>query len=92
MAQKVEPLLVGDVLRTAARRVPGRAAVTLGGRQLTFGQLAAQAERTAAALHQAGVRRGDRVAWWAENSLDAVGLYFGLAYLGGDLVDDLLAA
>lgn len=75
-------LLVGDVLRTAARRHPTRPAVALGDTTLTFGEVDAEARACAARLLARGVRRGDRVGWIARNSLEAVALHAACAYLG----------
>jgi acyl-CoA synthetase (AMP-forming)/AMP-acid ligase II len=75
-------LLVGDVLRTAARRHPDRPAAALGDATMTFGQVDAGARTLAAQLVFHGVRRGDRVAWVARNSLEAVVLHAACAYLG----------
>jgi len=76
------PLVVDDVLSCAASSAPRRLAVTLGDRQMTFGELRRLANRTSNALLGLGVGRGDRVAWWSDISLDGVGLYFGLGRIG----------
>ncbi|HXC39661.1 MAG TPA: class I adenylate-forming enzyme family protein [Burkholderiales bacterium] len=81
-----EQLLVGDVLRYAALRTPRAPAASLGDRQITFEAAALKAERLAASLYKVGVRHGDRVAWWAETSLEAMPLYFALAQLGAVFV------
>src|SRR5438132_483327 len=87
----MEQLLVGDVITTAAQRTPGRMAATLGDRRMTFADVAETAEHLAGVLLARGVGHGDRVAWWAETSLDAVPLFHmaGWAstlntWLGGD--------
>lgn len=55
-----------------ADRAPDAVAVTSGGGDLTYGALRDRAVRLAAALHDAGVRPGDRVGLLAERSADAV--------------------
>lgn len=75
-------LLIGDVLRHAARYTPGRLAATLGDDELTFGELDDRANRTAHVLEGMGVGHGDRVAWWGETSLEALPIFFALAKLG----------
>ncbi|MCF4121775.1 amino acid adenylation domain-containing protein [Antribacter sp. KLBMP9083] len=55
-----------------ADRTPDAVAVTSGGADLTYGGLRDRAVRLAAALHDAGVRPGDRVGLLAERSADAV--------------------
>ena len=80
------PLLVGEILRCAARRTPAIPAATCGGRTLDFGDLATAAERVAGALRARGVRRGARVVWWGDATVDAVALYFATAHLGAAMV------
>lgn len=75
-------LLIGDVLRASAARRPDALAVSLDNDSLTFAQLSARTEAIAAALLVHDVQRGDRVAWQAETSLDAVALYFASALVG----------
>jgi len=75
-------LLIGDVLIASAARRPHGLAVSLGSESLTYAQLAGRVEEIAMALLSYGVDRGDRVAWQAETSLDAVSLYFAAAYIG----------
>jgi fatty-acyl-CoA synthase len=75
-------LLIGNVLRHAARYTPRRLAATLGDDELTFGELDDRANRTAHVLEGMGVRHGDRVAWWGETALEALPIFFALAKLG----------
>ncbi|MFC0432491.1 amino acid adenylation domain-containing protein [Kutzneria buriramensis] len=56
------------LIRGQAAYEPGRVAVEFAGGRWTYGQLWTRAERIAAALLDAGVRAGDRVALWAERS------------------------
>ena len=76
------PLIANDVLACAAGTAPARLAVTLGDERLTFGQVDVLANRFANTLHALGARRGERVAWWSETTLEGVGLYFALSRLG----------
>ncbi len=75
-------LVTSDVLSSAARAAPQRLAVTLGDGALTFGGLSDRSNRLANALAGWGVRRGARVAYWADMSLDAAPLQFALGRLG----------
>src|SRR5689334_17078526 len=65
-------LCVQERVRAAARRHPAACAVRAGHRSLTYGDLWSAAERLAAALQHAGVRRGDRVALCVERSPELV--------------------
>ncbi|HEY6624299.1 MAG TPA: class I adenylate-forming enzyme family protein [Acidimicrobiales bacterium] len=82
----MQRLLVGEIITTAAARTPGVPAVVADGRQLTFAEVAAGAEHLASVLAVRGVGRGDRVAWWGYNTVDAVPLFFALAHLGAVLI------
>jgi fatty-acyl-CoA synthase len=75
-------LVIGDVLSSAARAAPGRVAVTLRDGALTFAGLRERSNRLANALSGRGVRRGARVAYWADTSLEAAPLQFALGRLG----------
>ncbi len=76
------PLLVGDIIRTAAVRTPSRVAAWHGDRSITFAESAARSHAIAQALLAAGVGRGDRVVWIADTCLDAVDVHFGTALIG----------
>ena len=75
-------LLVGDVIRHAARATPHELAATLGDDEMTFAELDARSNQVAHALSARGVGLGDRVAWWGETSLDAMPIFNALARLG----------
>ncbi len=79
-------LLIGDVPLSGARRAPDAVAASLDGQLLTYGQLEARTADMAAALRASGVRRGERVIWQAETSLDALSLYFATARIGAMFV------
>jgi long-chain acyl-CoA synthetase len=65
------PRTLGDVLDRAADRVPDREAVVARDRRLTWRELRAEVDRTAAALHaRHGVKPGDRVALLLLNSVE----------------------
>jgi acyl-CoA synthetase (AMP-forming)/AMP-acid ligase II len=78
--------LVGEVIRSAAERAPGRLAVAHAGRELTYGEVAVAAEHLAAVLSARGFSSGDRIIWWGFNTVDAVPLYFATAHIGAVLV------
>jgi fatty-acyl-CoA synthase len=78
----MKQLLVGDIIKTAAARTPRRIAAWHGDRCVTFAEAAATSAAVAQALSGAGVGRGDRVVWIAENCLDAIAVHFGSAQIG----------
>ena len=60
-AQAPAPRTLIDVLRATAARHPQASALDDGSGALSYSELMARVGQTAARLHQAGVRRGDRV-------------------------------
>jgi fatty-acyl-CoA synthase len=74
------------LIREQADRFPERVAVICGERQATYRGLAEAAGRVAAALHGAGIRRGDRVGLLINNRLDWLECCFGAAGVGATLV------
>ncbi len=60
-AQAPTPRTLIDVLRATAARHPQASALDDGSGALSYAELMARVGQTAARLHQAGVRRGDRV-------------------------------
>ena len=75
-------LLVGDVLADAALLRPHGVAATLGDEQVRFVDLDREANRHAHTLHALGVRRGDRVSWWAAGSLASLPGLLACARIG----------
>ena len=72
-------VVLGDLLRDAARAHPGSIAVVDGERQLTYAQLDEASAQVAHLLVELGVARGDRIGLFLEKSADAViGLYGAL--------------
>jgi acyl-CoA synthetase (AMP-forming)/AMP-acid ligase II len=59
---------LADLLAERARSHPGHAAVADGDLTLTYPKLDRRVDRLAAALTEAGVGTGDRVAWLGQNS------------------------
>jgi len=65
-------MLIQDFLERAARQHPDKVALVCGGQRLTYAQLEAMANRLAHHLHTIGVQRGDRVAIYLGNGIEAV--------------------
>ncbi|WP_134773730.1 acyl--CoA ligase family protein [Ornithinimicrobium flavum] len=64
----------------------GTVAAVLDDRQLTYAELAEEAQRLARALEGAGVARGDRVAYLMPNVPEMLVAHFGVPLVGGVLV------
>ena len=75
-------LHVSRILENAADVAPGAVAATLDDAVLTFGDIERSANSTAHAMLRSGIRRGDRVLWWGDTSLHAVGVFAAAAKVG----------
>ncbi|MFD4143011.1 MULTISPECIES: FadD3 family acyl-CoA ligase [unclassified Streptomyces] len=77
---------VPRLVRDAARRHGEREAVVEGRTRVTYADLGERVERAAAACIAAGIRKGDRVAVWAPNTLDWIVSALGAVSAGAVLV------
>ncbi|MFE9043155.1 FadD3 family acyl-CoA ligase [Streptomyces sp. NPDC007818] len=77
---------IPGLVRSAGERYGEREAVADGRTRVSYAELAARVERSAAACLAAGVRAGDRVAVWAPNSLDWIVAALGAVTAGAVLV------
>ncbi len=75
--------LMGDALRAHAAANPDHEAVIAGGERLTYGDLLARASGLAGALFAQGVRRGDRVAIFMDNSVHVAAAIYATWLAGG---------
>lgn len=80
------PVLVHQFLEESADRSPNKIALVCDGKRWTYAQLDALSNQVAQALLQAGVQRGDRVAVYLQNSVEAVISIFGTLKAGGTFV------
>ncbi|HTQ15793.1 AMP-binding protein [Mycobacterium sp.] len=67
MNAALHSLTLGEILEEHRRARPMQLAVVDEGRRWTYPQLAERVQRLANALEDAGVRRGERVLWLAQN-------------------------
>ena len=73
---------VGSLLARHARYRPDHLAVVCGGHRLTFRELDRRVNRLANALHDLGLRKGDRLALVLPNCLELLEAYRAAARLG----------
>ncbi|MTG88007.1 AMP-binding protein [Cellulosimicrobium sp. BIT-GX5] len=78
---------VTAALYRAAERWPDRVAVDFFGATTTYARLVAQVESAASALHDLGVRRGDRVALVLPNCTSHVVAFYAVERLGAVVVE-----
>lgn len=79
-------MLVHEFLENSATRTPDKVALICSGQRLTYQQVDVDANRVANGLLAAGVQRGDRVAVWLPNSVEAVLAIFGILKAGATFV------
>lgn len=73
-------------LERTASVFPDKIAVVYRDRQYTYREFHRRVHRLAGALKQAGIRRGDRVAWLTPNTPSILEAHFGVPLAGGVLV------
>ena len=78
---------IPDMVLEVASRYPKRAAIDFFARQLTYAELAQEMRQAAGALHQAGVRAGDRVALVMPNCPQHAVAVLGTMLLGAVVVE-----
>jgi amino acid adenylation domain-containing protein len=71
-----------DFLRASAARLPEKIALVAREQRLSYGRLAADAERLARALVRRGIGKGDRVLVFCENRPEAVTAFWGILCAG----------
>ena len=86
LVQQARQQALGDLTRRTARRVPDKLAIVDGPTRLTFAELDAVVDRTAAALAAAGLGKGDRLALLCHNCWQFAVLDFATARIGVVLV------
>jgi long-chain acyl-CoA synthetase len=79
-------MLVHELLQRSADRHPDKIALVCGDQRFTYAQLEAMANRLAHALRQQGIKRGDRVAIYLNNSVEVVTAMFAASKAGAVFV------
>ena len=74
-----------DVFDEVAGKYSGRAAMIFYGNKISFGKLREEVDRFATALHELGIRKGDKIALYLLNSPQYVIAYFGALKVGAIL-------
>ncbi len=75
-----------EFLEDHARQTPGKVALNFYGREITFGELARRTSQLAGALIEFGLKKGDRVSLFLENSPQFVIGFFAVLKAGGVVV------
>lgn len=77
---------LGALLHEMAQRYPSHEAVVAGAARRTYGELARDSARAAAALRELGVGRGSRVGLLMSNRIEWLQVAFGAASVGASLI------
>lgn len=72
-------MLIFDIVETSAKRYPEKPAIIYYGKKITYRELQKSIEKLAAELHRIGVKRGDRVAVYMQNTPHYIISYYGIA-------------
>src|SRR2546423_8387678 len=80
------PLTPVRFLRYAQQQFPSKLAVVCGEHRYTYTQFAERVSRLAGAIRQAGVKRGDRVAFLSTNCHRLLEAYYGVPEAGAVLL------
>jgi len=78
----IPPLTIPDLLRHAAEKYPKHTATVFMGARMNYSQLKQQVDKLAAALHDLGIRQGDRVAIMLPNCPQTIIAYYATLSLG----------
>ncbi len=84
---KERPRPLHNLLFTSAGKNPEKTAIIFFGHKVSYGQLAGAVSRSASALREMGLRKGDRVAVMLPNCPDFVIAYYATLSLGGIVVN-----
>jgi acyl-CoA synthetase (AMP-forming)/AMP-acid ligase II len=76
-------LALHEIVDQAAQAAPRRPAVVFADEVRTYGELTARTERFAGLLTARGVKRGERIAFWAPNRPEFPEFLFGSSRVGG---------
>ncbi|WP_022666753.1 acyl-CoA synthetase [Desulfospira joergensenii] len=79
---RVNRLVIGDMIRRSAYHYPDKKALIFGEKVLTYAELEAESNRVANALTDLGVKKYDRVAILAHNTVHHVLTWLGCCKIG----------
>jgi len=77
-----ESVTVGQVLERSAAQVPDKIAVIDGSSRKTYSELNSMANALAASLAEIGLKKGDRIAIYAPNSIEFMVAFYAMQKLG----------
>ena len=80
---KVNRWVIADMIRRSRYHYPEKKALVFGDRSLTYTELESECNKVANALIDLGIRKYDRVAILAHNTIHHVLTWFGTAKAGG---------
>ncbi|TYO96173.1 long-chain-fatty-acid--CoA ligase [Desulfallas thermosapovorans] len=84
---KIEAKSLPEALDNSVKNYPNNVAIIFYGKKITYAELGQRVKRVASALHDMGLRKGDRVSLMLPNSPDFVTSYYAILTLGGIVVN-----
>ena len=81
------PTFLPDLLKNAAAKYPARTVIDFLDTKISYAELWQQAQRVAAGLQQAGLKKGERVGLMLPNCPAYLQSYFGVLLAGGTVVN-----
>ena len=79
-------MLIKDMLRMNASRMPNKNALVMGEKSLSYGQLNIRVNRLSRGMLALSMHKGDRVAVLTHNSIEYYEIYLALSKIGGVMV------
>ncbi len=79
-------MLLHELLRNSAHKYPTKTAVVYQKERATYSELDKRSDHCAHFLLESGIRKGDRVALFLDNSVNYIVAYFGILKAGGVVV------
>jgi acyl-CoA synthetase (AMP-forming)/AMP-acid ligase II len=79
-------LTLPEVMDLHAKWRPDKTAIICGDRRISYGELSRGINRTANALIEAGLKKGDKVSVLSQNSVEMAEVIFGALRAGGVIV------
>jgi len=77
---------VGQLLAMRAKEIPDRAYIRFGEQEITYGEFDRMVNRAANRLLAAGIRKGDRIGLFLDNSIEYCVLFWAIARVGAVMV------
>ena len=79
--------VLGEALQFSARKYPAKTAIIVKSREYSYSSLIESSENVAHYLVQSGIKKGDRVAIYMNNSWESIVSIYAITLAGGASAD-----